>query len=315
MTADPIQNVAPLGEALTADVRCGDAYDLLGTLPRESVDLIITSPPYWGLRTYGQDHNHEILQEWVSEGHDSSEIPPYDWYRKHGGCLGLEPLPEWFVAHLAEIFQRGAHALKPDGSLWINIGDTYFARWSSIRMDGRQGMGDNPRVRRKTPMGGYRQEKQLLLIPARFSIAMQELRWILRNDLIWHKPNVPPRPEKDRLRLSHEHFFHFVKRPKEGRPKYYYDLSEAENGALDVVTVNARAGADGHSATFPHDLIRPRIASSCPRDGLVLDPFCGTGRSLTVALETGRNALGFEMSADFAEAAKANIAAVQGTLL
>lgn len=291
-----------------AEVYEGDAYDLMGKLPSESVDLIITSPPYWGLRTYGLSHNENILQEWLDEGGSKEEPPPYDWYRLHGGCLGMEPLPEWYVSNLAEFFQRGAAALKPGGSLWVNIGDTYFARWSSIRMDGRQGLGDNPRMRRKTPMGGFRQEKQLLLIPARFAIAMQENRWILRNDLIWEKRNVPPRPEKDRLRLAHEHFFHFVKRPKEGRAKYYYDMSAVEAGARDVVTVNVAPGSDGHSATFPVKLIEPRILSSCPPGGLVLDPFCGTGRALSVAVRNGRRALGFEITSHFSASARRNIA-------
>ncbi len=202
----------------------GDAYDLMASLLGGSIDLVITSPPYWGLRTYGQDHNEEILREWLAKGHAAVEPPPYVWYRDRGGCLGLEPLPEWYIAHLVEIFERGKAALKPGGSVWINIGDTYFAGWSSIRFDGRQGLGDNPRGRRRTPMGGYRQEKQLLLIPARLAIAMQERRWILRNDVIWSKPNVPPRPEKDRLRLAHEHFFHFVKRPTEGGPRIFTTL-------------------------------------------------------------------------------------------
>jgi site-specific DNA-methyltransferase (adenine-specific) len=333
-------------DAAHIQVRQGDAYDLMADLPAESIDLLITSPPYWGLRTYGQEHNEGILKEWLAE--DSSriqtDVPPYDWYRKHGGVLGLEPLPEWFIGHLVEIFQRGAHALKPGGSMWVNIGDTYFARWSSIRHDGRQGLGDNPRSRRRTPMGGYRQEKQLLLIPARFAIAMQDQRWIVRNDLIWHKPNVPPRPEKDRLRLAHEHFFHFVKRPKEGRPKYYYDMAQVESGARDVavydfdetgyegadpayydfqevdgndqdvVTTHVRSGSDGHSATFPIGLIKPRILSSCPPGGTVLDPFCGTGRSLTVAAETGRKAIGFELSSEFHEVATKNTDQVLGQL-
>ncbi|MFD8600768.1 DNA-methyltransferase [Streptomyces globisporus] len=333
-------------DAAPIQVSQGDAYDLMADLPKESIDLLITSPPYWGLRTYGQEHNEEILKEWLAE--DSSrvqtDVPPYDWYRKHGGVLGLEPLPEWFIGHLVEIFQRGAHALKPRGSMWVNIGDTYFARWSSIRSDGRQGLGDNPRSRRRTPMGGHRQEKQLLLIPARFAIAMQDQRWIVRNDLIWHKPNVPPRPEKDRLRLAHEHFFHFVKRPKEGRPKYHYDMAQVENGARDVaiydfdeagyegaepayydfqevdssdhdvVTTHVRSGSDGHSATFPIGLIKPRILSSCPPGGTVLDPFCGTGRSLTVAVETGRKAIGFELSTEFHEAATKNTDQVLGQL-
>src|SRR5438046_260838 len=121
---------------------------------------------------------------------------------------------------------------------------------------------------------------------------MQEQRWILRNDLIWYKPNVPPRPERDRLRLAHEHFLHFVKRPKEGRAKYYYNLTQAEPGATDVVTYTVRSGENGHSATFPEPLIRPRILSSCPPGGKLLDPFCGTGRALTVTLATGRSAIG-----------------------
>jgi len=154
-------------------------------------------------------------------------------------------------------------------------------------------------------MGGYRQEKQLLMIPARFAIEMQARRWILRNDLIWHKPNVPPRPESDRLKLSHEHFFHFVKRPKEGRASYYYDLGSAELGGADVVKVNVRSGRDGHSATFPEELVRPRVLSSSPPGGVVLDPFCGIGTSLVVALESGRSAIGIDISPSYSEAAGA----------
>jgi len=285
----------------------GDAFDIASRLEPKSVDLILTSPPYWGLRTYGLDHNEEILAAWRALGHADVEPPPYEWYRDQGGLLGMEPLPEWFVAHLAELFSRLKPALADHGSVWVNIGDTYFARWSSIRTDGRQGLGDNPRSRRKTPMGGYRQEKQLLLIPARFAIAMQEDRWILRNDLIWHKPNVAPRPERDRLRLAHEHFFHFVKKPTEGRAKYYYDMEATEDGSRDVVTVNVRAGSDGHSATFPPELIRPRIESSCPPGGLVVDPFAGTGRSVSLAVTTGRRGIGFELSPEFASAAQANV--------
>lgn len=282
----------------------GDAYDCFWRLPKNSIDLILTSPPYWGHRTYQQEHNWSILGDWRKTGHGPEVIPPYDWYRAQGGVLGLEPLPEWYVAHLTEILTLAHGCLKTHGSMWINIGDTYFARWSSIRQKGRQGLGANPRERRRTPMGGFRQEKQLLLIPARFAIAMQERRWILRNDLIWYKPNVPPRPESDRLRLAHEHFYHFVKRPKEGRPKYYYDIAQVEPRATDVVTYNVRAGQDGHSATFPIELIRPRILSSCPPMGVVLDPFCGTGRALFVALHEGRRAIGFEIVPEYAKSAR-----------
>lgn len=287
-----------------AVLRQGDAYDLILELSPKTVDLLITSPPYWGQRTYDLPHNWSILKEWVAERQTEDSLPSYDWYRRHGGALGLEPLPDWYVHHVAEIISRAKICLKPQGSLWINVGDTYFARWSSIRERGRQGLGDQARERRRTPMGGYRQEKQLLLVPARFAIAMQDQGWILRNDLIWHKPNVPPRPESDRLRLAHEHFFHFVKKPKEGRARYYYDISQVEPGATDVVAYQVRRGQNGHSATFPEDLIRPRILSSSPPKGLVVDPFCGTGRSLAVALDSGRRAVGFDISPAYVQAAR-----------
>lgn len=298
-----------------SEVYCGDAFDLIEKLPESSVDLIVTSPPYWCQRVYeGQeDHNWAVQDVWCREGKSLDVAPPYDWYRANGGMFGLEPTPEWYVAHLVEWFDRARPVLKPDGNVWVNIGDTYFARWASIRPEGRQGLGDTDRVRRRTPMGDYRQEKQLLMVPARFAISMQSRRWILRNDLIWSKPNVPPRPEKDRLRLTHEHLFHFVHRPSEGRASYFYDLDEVEPGGRDVVTVNARSGAHGHSATFPPDLIRPRLLSSSPVDGVVLDPFCGTGRALTTAAETGRTAIGFEIAESFAEVAARDLATVIST--
>jgi site-specific DNA-methyltransferase (cytosine-N4-specific) len=284
-------------------VICGDAYDLLGLIPADSVDLIITSPPYWGHRDYDLKHNWKQLNDIGRVKKVGSRSPGYHWYRSQGGVLGLEPYPEWYIAHLTEIFQRAHYCLKPQGSLWINLGDTYFARWSSIRNNGRQGFADQHRKRRKTPMGSFRAEKQLLLVPARFAIAMQECKWVLRNDLIWHKPNALPLRESDRLNLSHEHFFHFVKKPKYGRPKYYYDATALETRQTDVVSVFVEPGADGHTATFPKRLVKPRIMSCCPPGGVVLDPFCGTGRALEVAIESGRSAFGFDLQPKFADAA------------
>lgn len=281
-----------------ARVRQGDAFDLVEGLDDGSLDLVITSPPYWGQRTYGLDHNWDVLKEW-EVAHSRVECPSWEWYRDNGGVLGLEPLPEWYASNLVSFFSKCRSKLKDAGNVWVNVGDTYFARWASIRDEGRQGLGDNERVRRRTPMGGYLQEKQLLLIPSRFAIAMENDRWILRNDVIWFKPNVPPRPEKDRLRLAHEHFFHFVKRPKMGRAKYYYDISAVEDSALDVVRCNVRPGTKGHSATFPAELVGPRILSSCPPGGLVLDPFCGTGAAVECAARSGRRALGFEIAEKF----------------
>lgn len=286
----------------------GDAYDLFGLLPPQSVDMIVTSPPYWGHRDYDLKHNWKMFNEIERVRKIGPVSPGYVWYRSRGGVLGLEPYPEWYVAHLTEIFQRAVPCLRAQGSLWINLGDTYFARWSSIRNNGRQGLGDKTRKRRKTPMGGYRAEKQLLLIPARFAIAMQDRKWVLRNDLIWHKPNALPLREADRLNLAHEHFFHFVKKPKYGRPKYYYDSAVLPTRQTDVVSILVEPGENGHTATFPKALITPRILSCCPEGGVVLDPFCGTGRVLEVAVATRRNAIGFELQKKFAAAAAERVA-------
>jgi len=297
-----------------AAAHAGDAFDLLDLLPAESVDLVITSPPYWGLRDYESSHNWEIYEEWKKSHQAKDAIPDFEWYRRHGGLLGLEPLPEWYISNLTVILEKTKRVLKRSGSLWLNIGDTYFARWSSIRPKGRQGLGGDDRLRRKTPMGSYRQEKQLLLIPARVAIAMQERRWILRNDLIWYKPNVPPRPFKDRLALTHEHFFHFVHKPKEGRASYYYDIDAAGQRPHDVLELNIRPGSNGHSATFPEMLIAPRIESTCPVEGVVLDPFCGVGTSLVVAQKLGRRAIGFDVNARYVAAANRAVRQLESSL-
>lgn len=294
-------------------IRVGDSFDLILEVDDGTVDLVLTSPPYWGLRSYGLEQDEGMLARWEALGCSRSRVPPWDWYKRGGGVLGLEPLPEWYVAHLVEFFNRARRVLKPTASLWINLGDTYFARWSSIRDNGRQGiLGD--RKRRRTPSGGYLHDKQLLLIPARFAIAMQDAGWILRNDLIWAKPHPIPRPESDRLRLSHEHWFHFVMRQPSGRPSYYYDLQQCERGTLDVVTYPTSHGANGHSATFPAELVKRRILSTSPSGGLVLDPFCGTGMSVVIAMQVGRRGLGFELSGEYAESAAQSIAAVAEAL-
>lgn len=294
-----------------SEVLQGDAFDLFDGLEPCSVDLVITSPPYWGHREYGLDHNWEFFNDIRSVREIGPRTPGYAWYRQHRGTLGLEPYPEWYISHLAEIINKVRICLRPTGSLWVNVGDTYFARWSSVRENGRQGLSDEGRYRRKTPLGSFRQEKQLLLIPARFAIEMQSRGWILRNDLVWHKPNATPRPEGDRLKLSHEHFFHLVKKPSQGRPAYFFDPTYAEERHNDVVAVNAAPGENGHSATFPPALIKPRVLTCCPPNGVVLDPFCGTGRALEVALELNRKVIGFELQKKYADASRLKLTKCQ----
>lgn len=298
-----------IGVCPEATVQLGDAFDLIDGIGEQEVDLVLTSPPYWGLRSYGLEYRDDVLAQWEREGNYPDVAPTYHWYRGAGGILGLEPYPQWYVAHLVEFFAKVRTKLKQSGSMWINLGDTYFARWSSIRDEGRQGYNGR-RTRRRTPAGGFLQDKQLLLVPARFAIAMQEAGWILRNDLIWSKPNIMPRPESDRLRSSHEHWFHFVHRNPRGRARYFYDLEQCEDGTRDVVTVAACSGGGQHSATFPPRLVRPRILSSCPQGGLMIDPFCGSGRSIVEALKLERRAVGFELSGSYADLARANVSEV-----
>lgn len=293
---------------LRSAVYQSDVADFAVRLPQDSVDLIITSPPYWGLRTYGLSHDESILDRWLAAGHEAEEIPPYERYRDEGGILGLEPLPDWYISHLVELFGALRRSLRPTASLWVNVGDTYFARWSSIR-EGRQGLGGRARSRRRTPAGGFRHDKQLLMMPARFAIAMQAAGWILRNDVIWSKPHVAPRPERDRLRLSHEHFFHFVQRTPGARPTYYYDLDQVEPGGRDVVEASVRPSTDAHSASFPPSLVLPRILSSSPPEGVVVDPFCGTGVALVCAATSDRTAIGCDLNEDFARLAQEYLAA------
>lgn len=302
---DPEEAVVPSWR-----IKEGDAFELIGDIADHSVDLIITSPPYWGLRSYGLEHEEGILDQWEAVGCEPQRVPPYDWYRSAGGQLGREPFPHWYAEHLSEFFARARRVLRPSGSIWLNLGDTYFARWGSIRDGGRQGLA-KARRRRRTPSGGYLHDKQLLLIPARCAIALQDSGWVLRNDLIWSKPHPLPRPESDRLRLSHEHWFHFVLRNPNGRPNYYYDLASCEDGTRDVVIADTVSLSNGHTATFPPELIRPRILSSSPPGGVVLDPFCGTGTVIVEALQSGRSALGFEKQPEYAAIAIDQAATVE----
>jgi site-specific DNA-methyltransferase (cytosine-N4-specific) len=289
-------------------VICADAFDASPRLPVDSVDLVLTSPPYWGTRTYGHDHDDHVLDRWARETTSTGGPPSWSWYRRCGGALGREPKPEWYIAHLVELFALLKPALKSGGSVWVNLGDSYFARWSSVRDHGRRGLGEGPRQRRRTPSGGWLHDKQLMLMPARFAIAMQDDGWVLRNDVIWHKPNATPQPAADRLAHAHEHLFHFVPRTRGGRPRYHYDRRAAEPGARDVVTVPTGSPRGAHRATFPAKLIEPRIASSCPPGGVVLDPCCGSGTAPAVAVQLGRVGIGFEVSPEFAALARARLA-------
>lgn len=260
----------------------GDAKKVLEVLPEKSIDCIVTSPPYYGQRDYGVDEQ-----------------------------IGLEVHPQLFINKLIEVFIEAKRILKPSGSLWVNLGDTYWSgRGVSHSWDNKQ---KHRRGGRPQDFSGPRPlctPKQLLLIPHRFAIAMQDIGWILRNDNVWQKKNPTPDPAEDRSASAHEYMFHFVL-----RRKYYYDFNAValpSNGARDkkpvpsVWTISTSPSFKKHIAVFPEELVRIPILATVPPEGILLDPFCGSGTALGYAVAQGasRTAIGIDVSTGALEEAK-----------
>lgn len=250
------------------------------------VDCIVTSPPFYGQRDYGVD-----------------------------GQIGLEQHPQDFVDQLVEVFDLCSEVLKDTGSLWVNLGDTY---WSG------KGAHKSPEVKQGARRFGVRPQdlpgdgkwtrpKQLLLIPHRFAIAMQDAGWLVRNDNVWIKPNPVPDQVRDRCSVSHEYVFHFTK-----SRWYYFDRHPvgrtAPSGAIlppnDTWVVQPSRVRGVHRASFSEDLVRIPILSTTPANGVVLDPFNGSGTSMVFARRHGRRAVGIDLNADYCAQAVAAITAV-----
>ena len=194
---------------------CGDAFAVLSTFPKHSIDMVMFSPPYWGLRDY--------------------KIPKVADAFAVGG-VGLESHPQAYIDRMVVLCRLLRRVLKKTGSMYLILGDTYFGgKGQSGRKDKnleqRRAEGRTLQKREWTLMkqdapqdvckqdGKWLQPKQLLLMPSRLAIALQDDGWILRNDIVWHKPNHMPSSVKDRLTNSYEHIFHFVK-----ARRYFYDL-------------------------------------------------------------------------------------------
>jgi DNA modification methylase len=303
----------------------GDALTVLRTLPAESVQTCVTSPPYWGLRDYGV-----------------------------AGQLGLEATPEAYVTALVGVFAEVRRVLRDDGTLWLNLGDSYASDVkgsggtgkSTLCMDGRpeEGRQRTVLVAQLTQQMSPRRfshglkPKDLVGIPWRVAFALQADGWYLRSDIIWAKPNPMPESVTDRPTKAHEYLFLLAK-----SERYYYDaeaIKEAQaedtadryryefkdryadvadakgwrgkfggaNGVAlrsgrnkrSVWTVTTQPFAEAHFATFPPDLIKPCILAGAPARGVVLDPFAGAGTTLYVAKELNRKAIGIELNQAYA---------------
>lgn len=213
----------------------GDCREVMRSMPEQSVHCVVTSPPYWGLRDY--------------------KIPPSDWDGgKWRGVLGNEPSPYMFVDHCVEVFTEAYRVLRDDGTLWLNIGDTYNNSGGD-----REGSNDRLTNRHRTPARKNATElkqKELIGVPWMLAFALRAAGWYLRQDIIWHKPAPMPGSMRDRCVTAHEYIFLFSK-----RPRYYFDhiaIQEPAKGREpgNVHGVNGRPVADKKTATRDETLVK-----------------------------------------------------------
>ena len=259
----------------------GNCLETLSSLEEKSVNTCVTSPPYWGLRDYGTDDQ-----------------------------LGQEETPEKFVESLVNVFREVRRVLRDDGTVWLNLGDSYLSN------------------------------KQLGGIPWRVAFALQADGWYLRQDIIWHKPNPMPESVTDRCTKAHEYIFLLSK-----LPKYYYDYEAIKEDAKSEPKVRDKMGegyqadytkgkrfsegervwgtetknkrsvwsipvasySEAHFATYPPELIKPCILAGCPEGGTVLDPFGGSGTTAQVASNLNRNAILCELNPEYVDIAKGRL--------
>lgn len=284
-------------------------------LPDQSVNCCVTSPPYYGLRDYG-----------------------------HGGQIGLEETPDAFVKKLVDVFREVKRVLRNDGTLWLNLGDSYASyRDGKATPDTTRGSRTGtlvPKGKAANRMSGSFtgtsvKHKDLIGIPWRVAFALQADGWYLRQDIIWHKPNPMPESVQDRCTKAHEYIFLLSK-----SAKYFYDIKSVmepvssstiarltqptiseqvgsdrvpgkTNGNMKAVgntetrnrrsvwSVNTKSYDGAHFATYPPELIRPCILAGCPKGGIVLDPFGGSGTTAAVSNEEGRDAILCELNPEY----------------
>ena len=344
-------------------IEFGDCRDTMRRWKQQGIkaQTCVTSPPYYGLRDYGTakweggdddcEHSISMPTKWNDPKRGTSVLRPETAHRggssthchKCGATridsqLGLEETPEQYIDAMVEVFRCVWDVLEDDGTLWLNIGDSYcnsngFARASpEYQREGRNNMPANDRKLDKLHETGLK-TKDLIGIPWMLAFALRADGWYLRQDIIWHKPNPMPESVQDRCTKAHEYIFlmskshkyHFdhvaIKEPMKGEPEardknsegYQANYANGERfskgervfGAdgmankRSVWTVNTKPYAGAHFAVFPQDLIEPCILAGAPVGGIVLDPFMGSGTTAQVAQHLGRQYLGCELNEDY----------------
>jgi len=264
----------------------GDCREALKQVADESIHTCVTSPPYFGLRSYN--------------GGDDE--------------IGSEQEVHEYVKAMVDVFREVRRCLRSDGTLWLNLGDSYMSQ-KNVAPPPQTigGQRDMP-----TTIPGNRREqkglkhKDLIGIPWRVAFALQADGWWLRQDIIWHKPNPMPESVEDRCTKAHEYIFLLSK-----KSHYYYDheaikeesiLRDGKKNKRSVWKVNTKGYKGAHFAVYPKNLILPCILAGCPEGGNVLDPFTGSGTTAVVALENNRNFVGTELNPDYIKLAEKRIA-------
>lgn len=260
------------------EIVVGDARRLLHEMPEGHFDCVVTSPPYWGLRDYGID-----------------------------GQIGAESTVDEYIADLVRLFREVRRTLADDGTLWLNIGDSYTSGGRTWRDADSKNKGRAMSYRAPTPEG--LKPKDLIGVPWRLAFALQADGWYLRTDMIWNKPNCQPESVKDRPTRSHEYIFLFSK-----SEKYYYDWEAIMEPAANpkqksknrrtVWNINTEPYPGSHFAVYPRALVRLCVAAGSRAEGRVLDPFFGSGTTGVVCNELGRDCVGIELNEEYAELAR-----------
>lgn len=254
----------------------GDAFEVLKELPSEVCRTAITSPPYWGLRDY--DVN---------------------------GQIGSEDDVNDYVYNLVQVFSELKRVLVDDGTFWLNIGDCYTSGGRTWRAPDKKNPARAMSYRAPTPAG--LKPKDLVGVPWRVAMALQEDGWYLRSEIIWHKPNPHPESVKDRPTRSHETIFLFSK-----NEKYFYDFKAVREKGVNgnfrnkrsVWTIQTEPFEGAHFATFPTKLIEPCVLAGSEKEDYVIDPFFGSGTTGLVATLHKRNFIGIELKSEYIDIAE-----------
>ncbi len=259
----------------TSALICGDTETVLSQMPGGIFQTCVTSPPYWSLRDYS--------------------IP---------GQIGLEDSVFAYIDHLAKVFSQVRRVLKDDGTLWLNIGDSYTSGGRTWRAADKKNPVRAMNVRPPTPEG--LKAKDLIGVPWLLAFALQKEGWYLRADIIWNKPNCQPESVKDRPTRSHEYIFLFSK-----SEHYRYEPAAVRgpNGrnVRTVWDIPTRPYPEAHFATFPPALVDPCIKLGSRPGELILDPFIGSGTTGLVALKLNRRFVGIELNPSYLQIAESRL--------